>query len=307
MYFLHLLEQIRTPVLNNIMLFLTRGGEEIVFIVTAMIFLWCINKNSAYMLLLVGLTGNNINQVLKVSFRVLRPWVLDPTLNPVQSAIPAATGYSFPSGHTQSAVGTFGTVALTLKNRFFKVAAISLAVLVAFSRMYLGVHTPKDVIVSVLVATALITVYYFIFKLINQNQKGMCILFLAVIALFIAQIIFLSVYLKGSNDELISGLKNAYKMLGAVCGLLLSYLLDKKYINFETKAPLLVQIIKVLLGLCATLAVKEICYFVFSFIKFAPLSRGISYFIMVVFAGAVWPLTFPIIKNLLTPKTMAKN
>ena len=204
MYFLHLLEQIRTPLLNNIMLFLTRGGEEIVFIVMVMVLLWCVNKNSAYMLLLVGLTGNNINQVLKVSFRVLRPWVLDPTLNPVQSAIPAATGYSFPSGHTQSAVGSFGTVAVTLKNKFLKAAAVGLAVLVAFSRMYLGVHTPKDVIVSVLVATALITVYYFVFKLINQNKKGMCILFLAVIALIIAQIIFLSVYLKGSNDELIT-------------------------------------------------------------------------------------------------------
>ena len=154
-------------------------------------------------------------------------------------------------------------MAVTLKNKFLKAAAVGLAVLVAFSRMYLGVHTPKDVIVSVLVATALIAVYYFVFKLINQNKKGMCILFSVVIILFIVQIIFLSVYLKGSNDELLSGLKNAYKMLGAVCGLFLSYLLDKKYINFETKAPFFVQIIKVLLGLGATLVVKEICYFVF--------------------------------------------
>ena len=60
MYFLHLLEQIRTPLLNNIMLFLTRGGEEIVFIVMVMVLLWCVNKNSAYMLLLVGLTGSRL-------------------------------------------------------------------------------------------------------------------------------------------------------------------------------------------------------------------------------------------------------
>lgn len=302
MGFLYLLEGLRTPFLDFLMLILTRAGEETVFIVIAMIYLWCVNKYDAYMLLFVGFMGTQISQLLKVTFRVMRPWVIDPEFKAVSAAIPAATGYSFPSGHTQTAVGTFGSVAATQKNKFIKFAAVLLALTVAFSRMYLGVHTPKDVITSFIIATLLIIVFSFIFKFVRGKKRAMRITFSVLIIFFIAQIIFLANYLKGSEAELISGLKNAYKMLGSILGLFVVYELDEKYIHFETSSTFLGQIIKVVLGLISTLAVKEICYMLFAFIPFQPISRGISYFIMVVFAGSVWPLAFPFINKICIKK-----
>jgi undecaprenyl-diphosphatase len=72
---------------------------------------WCFDKKHGYFLITIGFLGTVINQFLKVLFRIPRPWVKDPNFTIVESAKEAATGYSFPSGHTQSAVGSFGAVA----------------------------------------------------------------------------------------------------------------------------------------------------------------------------------------------------
>lgn len=149
MGFLRFLEGIRNPVFDFFFSIITYLGGEIVFMAVAMILFWCVSKKEGYYILTVGFIGTIINQFLKITFRIARPWVLDPEFKPVESAIEEATGYSFPSGHTQNSVGTFGGIALAFKKRWVRITCIILAVLVPFSRMYLGVHTPLDVFVSV--------------------------------------------------------------------------------------------------------------------------------------------------------------
>ncbi len=293
MDFLYLLESIRNPVLDAIFGTVTHLGEELLFIVVAMILLWCVDKYEAYFMLFTGFIGTQINQLLKVTFRIERPWVKDPNFQAVESAIPEATGYSFPSGHTQSAAGTFGAIGLWSKKNWLRIVCFVLIALVAFSRMYLGVHTPLDVGVSLLVAAVLLAVLYPIMKKINGNPTGMRILLWILVAISAAQTIYMTVTLLGATEEeLISGLKNAYKMLGAVTGMVVVYELDQRFIRYDTKAVWWAQMLKVVLGLGLTLGVKELCYAAFEFIEWEPLSRVFSYFFMVLFAGAVWPLTF---------------
>ncbi len=298
MALLHYLEGIRTPFLDKLMLLITEAGDETVFIIIAMIYLWCMDKFDAYYLLFVGFLGTMFNQVLKVFFKIPRPWVKDPTLKAVEKAIPAATGYSFPSGHTQSAVGTFGVVAITAKKNFIKIIAIILALLVSFSRLYLGVHTPLDVLVSFGIAILLILVFGIIFKKAPKSHKTMHIIFSVLIPLFVLISLILTFTLDITDANLLSGLKTSYKMTGCIIGMFAVYEIDRKHINFETAAPPLVQIIKVVLGLLTTLLVKELCYLIFGIIPFEPLSRFFSYFIMVLYAGAVWPLTFKFFNKL---------
>ena len=95
--------------LDKLMPLITMLGEETVFILVGLLFFWCINKREGYYLLTVGLIGTVINQFLKLLFRVPRPWVLDPNFTIVESARAEATGYSFPSGHTQN-VSTWSTM-----------------------------------------------------------------------------------------------------------------------------------------------------------------------------------------------------
>ena len=150
MNFLRFLEGIRNPVFDFLLSLITHLGEETIFMAVAIAMFWCFSKKDGYYLLSVGFVGTVMNQFLKLIFRIPRPWVLDPDFSIVESARAEATGYSFPSGHTQSSVGTFGGLAYIFKNKkAVWIPCLVACVLVPFSRMYLGVHTPKDVLISV--------------------------------------------------------------------------------------------------------------------------------------------------------------
>ncbi len=157
---LYALESIRTPVLDKIMLIISELGGEAPFLIIAIAVFWCIDKRKGYYLMTVGFFGMILNQFLKILCCVPRPWVKDPDFTIVEPARAGATGYSFPSGHTQNAVALYGGIARCTGSRLLRVVCIVLAVLIAFSRMYLGVHTPLDVGVSLVIATVLVLALY---------------------------------------------------------------------------------------------------------------------------------------------------
>lgn len=298
MEFLYFLEGLRNPVLDFLMQLLTHLGEETVFMAVAMFFLWCVDKYKGYYLLCIGFLGTQINQLLKVTFRVPRPWVKDPDFTVVESAVPEATGYSFPSGHTQSAVGTFGGVARWTKRRWLRIVCIVICVLVPITRMYLGVHTPADTLTSVLIAGVLIFALYPLIHKATEHQKGMQILLLVLLAWSVGQVLFMELFpfpAEANGEELYSGLKNAYKMLGAVAGFVVVYELDQRYIRYQTGGCWWVQLLKFVPGLLLSVVVKELLYLI-------PLpelyNRLVAYFFLVIFAGAVWPLAFKHIQRL---------
>lgn len=290
MQLLYLLESIRVPFITELMLLITHLGEETAFLVAALIVFWCLDKNRGYYLMGVGFCGTIVNQFLKLLCRVPRPWVLDPDFHAVEGAIPEATGYSFPSGHSQSAVGTFGGLALTGKNKIRRWIFIAIAVLVPFSRMYLGVHTPADVLVGSLCAVVLI----FLMRYLSEGRHvsatliGMAVL--SVLYWIFAQFLIDPTRMDAYNYS--HGVQNAYTLMGAIFGLVIVYFVDKKWLNFSVKAVWWAQILKVALGLVLALLVK-------SGLK-APLSalfgeypgRAVRYFLLVLVAGIVWPLSF---------------
>ena len=132
MQFLYFLEKIRLPGLNELMLTITTLGEETALMVAALIVFWCVDKRQGYYVLSVGFLGNIANQFMKLWFRIPRPWVLDKNFTILEQAREAASGYSFPSGHTQFAVGTFGSICATEKNKWVKAVCVALMVLVPF-------------------------------------------------------------------------------------------------------------------------------------------------------------------------------
>ena len=296
MNFLYALEGIRTPVLDKIMSLITYLGGEAVFIAAAIIIFWCLSKNCGYYMMTVGFAGIIINQFLKLWFRIPRPWVKDPNFTIVESARADASGYSFPSGHTQNAFATLGAPARFYKNSAVRIVLVILIVLTAFSRMYLGVHTPLDVGVSLIVGTILVFVIYPFFRDMNEKPKQVYIIFALFIILSAAFVAFVELYDFPADidaENYAEGLKNAYMMLFCSLGLMLCYFTDTKYIRFQTQAVWWAQIIKVVVGLGILLGLKAVLK--------APLlalfgghniAHGIRYFIVIIFAGIIWPLTF---------------
>lgn len=296
MELLYALESIRTPFLDKLMGLVTNLGGEAVFIVAAIVVFWCLNKSCGYYMMTVGFAGTIINQFLKLWFRIPRPWVKDPNFTIVESARAEATGYSFPSGHTQNAFAVFGSPARFFKDTALRIIFILLIALTAFSRMYVGVHTPLDVGVSLIVGTILVFVIYPFFRDMDKSPKKVYIIFGIFIVLAAAFVAFVELYNFPADidaENYASGLKNAYMILFCAIGLMLTFFIDTKYVHFPTQAVWWAQIIKVVVGLAILLALKSVLK--------APLlalfgghsvAHGVRYFIVILFAGIVWPMTF---------------
>ena len=296
MEILRFFEGIRNPFLDGFFSTITHLGEETVFIVLGLIFFWCINKKEGYYLLSIGFIGTIINQFLKLWFRIPRPWVRDESFTIVESAKAGATGYSFPSGHTQSSVGIFGGLAHWHNKLWVRIVSIAVCILVPISRMYLGVHTPLDVGVSLVIAVILVFTLYPIVHKATENNTVMRILLCSMVLLSVGYLAFVLLYKFPQDvdaENLANGTKNAYKMLGCTLGIWIAFEVDNRFIGFDTKATLPAQILKVFTGLIPLLAIKEGLRTPLELLCGGSyLADGIRYLLIVIFAGCIWPFTF---------------
>ncbi len=296
MAILRFFESIRNPVLDVFFSIVTKFGEETLFILLGLLFFWCVNKKQGYYILFIGFLGTVVNQFLKLWFRIPRPWVRDENFTIVESARAEATGYSFPSGHTQTAVGNFGAVARCRTEKWIRIVCIILCVLVPISRMYLGVHTPQDVLVSFAIATLFIFLLYPVLGLAMRNKSNMRIFLCVMTAVAVAFLLFVEFYsfpadIDPHNYE--SGVKNGYKILGCILALWLSFEVDEGYTHFDTKASLPIQALKLVLGLLPVLAIKSLLKEpLYELCGGAFIADGIRYFLIAGFAGVIWPMTF---------------
>lgn len=291
---LYFLESIRMPVLNEFMLLVTRLGEETAFLAAALIVFWCVDKQKGYYLMTVGFMGTMANQFLKLACRVPRPWVLDENFTILEQAREAATGYSFPSGHSQSAVGTFGALANSSKKRAVRVVCIVICVLVPLSRMYIGVHTPADVLVGA--AMALMLVFGLKNPVLQDGEKTMKLLIAVMLVMALGLLAFVELWpfpADMDSHNLESGMKNAYTMLGCLTGIAVVWPVERKHIKFDTEACWWAQILKITGGLAVVLLVKGGLRAPLEALFAGHLeARAVRYFLIVVVAGLLWPMTF---------------
>ena len=158
--------------------------------------------------------------------------------------------------------------------------------------MYLGVHTPLDVGVSLLAAGVLVLALYRpMMKVRSLTKLWLFALIPTALYLFYADAVYrASIPL----PELADAVKNGWCMFGAISGCAAISFIDEHFVGFETKAVWWAQVLKVVLGLALVVAVK-------SLLKaplYALLGQGsgiadaIRYCVMVLAAGALWPMSF---------------
>lgn len=296
MELLKLLEALRTPFFDGLFGLITHLGAETVFTVAGLFIFWCVDKKWGFRYFVIGLMGNALNQLLKGIFLIPRPWVIDEGFSIVESARAHATGYSFPSGHTQSAVSVFGTAAAWLKKRWGYAASAAAILLVALSRMYLGVHTLLDVGVSLATGVGVVALYVRLFEKYDGNRRAkiavgltsalFCVLL--VLYLFLAPARAASV---AAFDE--DGKKAACTVLGTTLGFLLAWWVDDRRTHFDVKAVWWAQALKFLIGLGliigARVGLKPVLA---AILGESPLVDALRYFIMALLGGTLWPMTF---------------
>ncbi len=170
--FLQNLRQALGGFLDGFFLILSRLAESPVpYLFIAWIY-WCENKNAGQIMALNTGLSCSASQAVKGFARIERPWVREQRIIPVEGAIPSATGYSFPSGHTIRAGAAYGSFGFELLRKKAKPAGIwylIVFVLIAFSRNWLGVHTAADVIAGILLITL---VHFFLSFALRWTDKG---------------------------------------------------------------------------------------------------------------------------------------
>ena len=294
MEFLRLLEGIRSPVLNTVFQFFTFFGQEMLVLGIICVLYWCLDKKLAYKIALSFFAAGMLLQNLKITFRIPRPWVLDPDFQAVPSAVPAATGYSFPSGHTQSATSLFMTLALSLKQKSLKIICVVIFLLVGFSRMYLGVHTPKDVLTAMAMAVIISILIHKLFDKLENTPKSNLILSIILAGFSILSMIYALVLLKNGTINAVYA-DDCCKAAGSGLGFSIGWYLERTYINFKTDTTVSKQAAKFILGIASALLLKGVLK---ALLGGSIPAEMLQYFILVLWVIAAYPFIFQRVKFL---------
>ena len=153
-FLLFLQESVRNPVLHKIMIFITSLGDKgMIWILATVLLLIPKKTRKAGMVSAVALLGSLLfnNMLIKNIVQRPRPYV---TLEDLRIIIPRPSEYSFPSGHSSSSFAAAVSFYRLLPKKL-GIPAIVLAGLIAFSRLYVGVHYPTDVLAGALMGIVL--------------------------------------------------------------------------------------------------------------------------------------------------------
>jgi len=292
------IEGIRTPFLDLLFSWITRLGEQELLIFVFCLLFWCLNKRMAHGLGLSFFLSGLAVQGMKIIFQVPRPWVVDRSFTVVKSAEYAATGFAFPSGHTQVAASLLGTIAAYVRQIPIKVLCLIFILLVAFSRMYLGVHYLSDVLVSVILTLALvhIAVKYIAIDRINKKREltiALCLTAFAVVVITIG----LGLYFTGRinappGEHAYPMVKDLMKAAGATIGFAFGMYFERVHINFSVRCKnLFWHIIKFLIGFIMVFVCMEGLKPVYAMLPIDELIQdALRYFVLVIWITALYPL-----------------
>jgi membrane-associated phospholipid phosphatase len=232
---LHFIQKFSTPFLDKFFIFVTLLGEETFYILIFAWLYWCYSKKFGTLFILTFLFGNCINAGLKDLFQMERPIGLD-SIRTLREE--TATGYSFPSGHTQGACTFFYFLIHHLKKTYITVIGWILIILVGLSRLYLGVHWPKDVIVGILLALIIVHFGTNFFKEITLAKL------LPLLAIFSVLMLCFT------SKDYITG-------VAIFSGGIIGIYFERKYIGYSIHSSLKQNILKFIIGIAVLLLIKE--------------------------------------------------
>lgn len=240
--FLIWLEGIRCGFLNFLFEAITMLGEELLPVVLISVIYFAFNKELAHRLFFVTISSMSANNIIKNIAKVPRPFASG-KVNPLR--VETATGYSFPSGHTQTISTWASTLAYRFRKWYFYLFAAIAIPAVAFSRLYLGAHYPSDVVCAMLIGIAIAVLLNFAYdKVKNRN-----ILYLCACLLFTP----FSVVFFISADPVSADL---FKVYGMLLGGFLGSVIEGRFADFGYDVPLWKKIVRTVGGLAVAMAIK---------------------------------------------------
>ena len=188
--------------------------------------LWFSDRDKGEFMLFTFLSAICVSNIMKVTVKQPRPWILDSSVEPDGGAMKHTNGYSLPSGHTVASVAGYGSL-FRYVGILWKIVIAVFVFLVIFSRMYLGVHTPLDIIVGIVTGIAMIAVNIFLMKISAKDGHHFTAVRLIYAAIAAAALIIISV-----TDTLTV---NQSVVIGSLIGASLGSVLEHKFVNYTVR------------------------------------------------------------------------
>ncbi len=168
--FIIMIQQVESPLLDSFFRIITSLGDELFYLLFFPFLLWCVDFYLGIRAGIIFLLSVYVNAGLKEIFQQPRPFDILAEIQKVH-----ASGYGFPSGHAQSSLVVWGSIAYWEKQIWIRNLSVLLILLIGFSRIYLGVHFPTDILGGWLFGGLILGLSYFIFLKIKLDfiQKNM--------------------------------------------------------------------------------------------------------------------------------------
>ena len=291
---------------NSFFLFMTQFGEDRLAFVVAMIFYYAIEKKLGRFLLIGASAADFVNGVIKLTACVYRPWIREPLLDPPAGGKTTATGYSFPSGHSTMATSIYGSSAAYYHKRTgICISFLVILAIVLFSRNYLGVHTPQDVIVGFSLTALLLFLLYKVVEWAEKGKNRDLILLGITVVLIIAAICYFinKSYPHDYNAEgkLIVDpavmVLNSYCGCGMFLGAVLGWVIERRFINFTTDVSTDKKLLRCLSGIIIYYVVLFVLFNVFIAVLGPAAGKFAGGFAVVFYMTAVHPFVFTLVEK----------
>ena len=262
---------------------------------------WCIDfKAGMYLFSLEGINVL-ISHLLKMIACVYRPWVLSDKIHPSELAVPFAKGYSCPSGHSAMSSSVLGGMAYLQRKRIpVCLLFICLVLLVGFSRMWLGVHTPQDVLSGFAIGLILIFSVNGIINWAEKNANRYIYIAGIINVLSVLALVYISCFnsyrMDYINGQLLVDPKKSiyltFAVYAYVLGLINGCCFCRKYFPFDPKqSSVKTRVIRGLIGSIITVLMLK---YIVNHVILAGVSLSIAVSSML-FAGLLVTLIYPVI------------
>jgi membrane-associated phospholipid phosphatase len=152
------IQVIENPALTAFMKFFTSLGAEYVYILVALFVLWCVDEKKGFRLGALAILSAWVNSALKFLFKQPRPYDLDPLIGRAFES-----SYGIPSGHAQLSLVFWFLIAWWYQGRgkgAVRIAALFFTLAIGFTRLYLGVHFPTDLLAGWLLGGITLVLYF---------------------------------------------------------------------------------------------------------------------------------------------------
>lgn len=280
---------ISNPVLDlvaNVSSFL---GEQAVLIVLIGWILYSVDKKKGFAISAPILISGLFMSMMKAIVRAPRPFQV---LEEIEGKrLSTATGYSFPSGHTTISSSMYSALAVAFKKKKLSIICAILIVMVALSRMYLGVHWPIDIFAGLVIGITFSILLYPIFYKIaeNDNKKYKLSIILGSVS-FIASIIMALLLRNNLIDD--TAFADLLKTTSLASGAYVGFALEVKKLNYKVDGTFKIKIIRLLVLSIISLAMISLLkilfgsnYYIGSFVRYSLVGIFLTYLFPLIFKG----------------------